>query len=141
MMMRQPWLPMTALLVFVASGTSAQSTLTPAEATSFMGTWVINFTEPAAFKMTQTVRIWHQNGVVAASIQTGNRPQEVTGILQDANLLVLTINREAPSAMRENGVPIWSVMSLSLDGDMSKAALMLEPSQTIKKGTGKKQIN
>ncbi len=109
--------------------------------TAFMGTWVINFTEPAAFKTTQTVRIWNQNGVVAASIQSGNTPQEVTGILQDANLLVLTINREAPSAMRENGVPIWSVLSLSLDGDTIKAALMLEPSQTIKKGTGKKQSN
>ena len=106
-----------------------------------MGTWVISFTEPAAFRTTQTVRIWNQNGVVAASIQTGDTPLEVTGILKDANLLVLTINREAPSAMRENGVPIWSVMSLSFDGDTIKAALMLEPSQTIKKGTGKKQIN
>ena len=67
--------------------------------------------------------------------------QQVTGILTDANLLVLSINREAPSAMRENGVPIWSVMSLSLDGDTIQAALMLERSQTIKRGTGSKQIN
>ncbi len=101
-MMVHRWLLMTVLLAFVSSGASAQSTAaTAADATAFMGTWVINFTEPAAFKTTQTVKIWNQNGVVAASIQTGNTAQEVTGILKDANLLVLTINREAPSAMRE----------------------------------------
>ena len=142
MMVHRRWLPMTVFLAFVASGASAQSTAaTAADATAFMGTWIIDFTEPAAFKTTQTVRIWTQNGVVAASIQAGKTPQQVTGILTDANLLVLSINREAPSAMRENGVPIWSVMSLSLDGDTIKAALMLERSQTIKRGTGSKQIN
>jgi hypothetical protein len=63
----------------------------------------------------------------------------VTGILKDGDMLVLTINRDAPWAMRENGVSIWSVMSLTLDGDSMKVALTLEPSRTIKRGTAKKQ--
>ena len=139
-MMRQLWIPMTALLVFGAPAANTQgSALTSAQATAFMGTWVISMTEPAAFKGTQTVRVWDRNGVVAASIQTGSfPPNDVTGILKDGDMLVLTINREAPSALRENGVPIWSVMSLTLDGETMKVALMLEPSQTIKRGTGKK---
>jgi hypothetical protein len=41
--------------------------------------------------------------------------------------------------MLENGVPIWAVISLTLDGDTMEIAQMLERSQTIKRGTGKKQ--
>lgn len=107
---------------------------------AFVGTWVIDFTEPPAFKGTQTLRIWDVNGAIDASIQSVTlRPMPVTGILKDGDMLVLTINRNAPWAMRENGVPIWSVMSLTLDGDSMKVALTLEPSRTIKRGTGKKQ--
>jgi hypothetical protein len=140
-MMSKQWLLLTVFLLFAASSISAQSRQpTSADASAFIGTWVITYTEPPEFKTTHTVTIRNQNGVVAASIQAGNT-LEVTGILKDGNLLVLTINRDAPSAMRENGAPIWSVLSLSLEGDTMKAALMLEPSRTIKKGTGKKQGN
>jgi hypothetical protein len=50
-------------------------------------------------------------------------------------MLVLTTGRG------ENSQPIWVVMSLTLDGDTMKLAQMLELSQTIKRGTGKKQVD
>jgi lysophospholipid acyltransferase (LPLAT)-like uncharacterized protein len=48
-------------------------------------------------------------------------------------MLVLTTRR------RENGQPIWVVMSVTLDGETMNMAQMLELSQTIKRGSGKKQ--
>ena len=140
-MIRQRWLPTVAFFVFAGSSAIGQSSaLTPPQAAAFMGTWVIDYTEPSGFKTTQTVRIFDRNGGVAASIQTGTFPPlDVTGIMKDGNMLVLIIHRDALSAMRENGVPIWSVMTLTLDGKTMKAALMLEPSQTIKRGTANKQ--
>ena len=140
-MIRQRWLPKVDFFVVAASPAIGQgSALTPPQAAAFMGTWVIEYTEPSAFKTTQTVRIFDRKGGVAASIQTGTFPPlDVTGIVKDGNMLVLIIHRDAPSAMRENGVPIWSVMTLTLDGETMKAALMLEPSQTIKRGTANKQ--
>ena len=141
---RPGWLPIAALLVFLASPAGGQSPapLTPAQGAAFIGTWVINMTEPAAFMGTQTFRIWDKNGIVAASLQTGSGPaSEVTGILKDGHMLVLTIAREAPRPILENGAPIWAVMTLTLDGDTMKVAEMLERSQTIKRGTGKRQSN
>jgi hypothetical protein len=64
----------------------------------------------------------------------------VTGIVKDGNMLVLTISRDGPQPVLENGVPIWAVYALTLDGDTMKVALMLEPSQTIKRGLGKKRL-
>jgi hypothetical protein len=139
------WLPMAALLVLVASVADGQgSALTPAQATAFMGTWVIDMTEPAGFKGTHTVKILDKNGVVAASLQTGGKSPaiEVTGIHKDGDMLVLTITHDAkPRPLLENGAPIWAVISLTLDGDTMKVAQMLERSQTIKRGTGKKQMD
>lgn len=107
-----------------------------------MGTWVIEMTEPAAFRSTHTVRVWEKDGAVAASLQSGKFPAtEATGIHRDGYMLVLTISHDAkPQPMMENGVPIWVVAALTLDGDSMKVALMLERSQTIKRGTGKKQM-
>ena len=74
------------------------------------------------------------NGVVAASVQLGKfPPSEATGMVRDGDMLVLTTMR------RENGQPIWVVMSLTIDGDTMKLAQMLERSETIKRGTGTKQ--
>src|SRR5687768_6747636 len=118
-MMAHRWLPIAALLVFVALAVSGQSSaLTPAQARAFMGTWLFTMTEPEAFKGSQqTVRIWDKNGVVAASVQTGKfPPNNVTGILKDGDMLVLTISHEAQPAMLENGAPIWAVISFTLDG-------------------------
>ena len=53
------------------------------------------------------------------------------------DMLVLTLSHAA--GMRENGAPIWAVISLTRDGDTLTAAEMLERSQTIKRGVGKKQ--
>ena len=50
-------------------------------------------------------------------------------------MLVLTLSHNArPHPMLENGMPIWAVVSAVVDGDTMKVALMLERSQTIKRG-------
>ena len=138
--------PMTALFVLLASLANGQGSpaLSPAQATAFLGTWVIDMTEPPAIKGTQTVRIGERNGVVVASLQTGTSPYaiEATGFHKDGDMLVLTFSHDAnPKPLLENGAPIWAVISLTLDGDTMKVAQMLERSQTIKRGTGKKQMD
>jgi hypothetical protein len=133
---------MVGLLALVTTSLSGQgSSLTNAQAATFMGTWVFTMTEPEAFKGTQqTVRISEKEGVVQASVQVGKFPAiNATGIFKDGNMLVLTISHEAQPGMRENGEPIWAVISLIRDGDTMKTAQMLERSQTIKRGTGKKE--
>jgi hypothetical protein len=133
---------MATLFVVIASIANGQgSVLTPAQASPFMGTWVIDMTEPAGFKATYTVRLWEKNGAVAASLQVNKFPAvEATGIHKDGNMLVLTIGHHAkPRPMLENGAPIWVVVALTLDGDTMKVSQMLEPSTTMKRGTGKRQ--
>jgi hypothetical protein len=133
----------TGFLLLFASGASGQgSSLATADAKPFLGVWVIEMTEPAEFKGIHTIRIWDRGGSVAASLQTNpNFPAaEATGIHRDGNMLVLTLSHEAkPRPLLENGKPIWAVISLELDGDTMKVAHMLERSQTIKRGTGKRQ--
>jgi hypothetical protein len=131
---------MSALFVFVASVASAQGPgPAAAEATAFMGTWVVHITEPSVWSP-QILRIWNRDGVFAASVQTGTAPAvEVAGIIKDRNMLVLTLSNEAERPFRENGAPIWAVIALTLDGDTLKVAHMLEKSLTVKRGTGKKQ--
>jgi hypothetical protein len=99
-------------------------------------------TEPAVFKGTHTIRIWDKGGTVAASLQTNpNFPAvEATGIHRDGNILVFTLSHQAkPEPLVENGAPIWAVVSAVLDGDTMKVAQMLERSQTIKRGEGKRR--
>ena len=92
---------------------------------------------PAALVGTdKTVRIWDKNGTVAASLQVGNLPpNDVTGILKDGDLLVMT------TTLRENGQPIWVAVSLKVEGDTMILAQMMERSETIKRGSGKKQAD
>jgi hypothetical protein len=138
-MTNQRWLPMAGLLVLSAAAAIGQGSV-PTPAKAFMGTWVIEITE--AMRATQTVKIWEKNGAVAASVQGGKSPaKEVTGIVKDGNMLVLTIRRDGPDPVLENGLPIWAVYALTLDGDTMKVALMLEQSQTIKRGSGKRQLD
>jgi hypothetical protein len=135
-------LPMLALLVLLTSSASGQgSALTSEQTAPFMGTWVFTMTEPEAFKGTQqTVRIWAKNSVVGASVQVGKFPAtDATGIFKDGDMLVITISHEAQPGLRENGAPIWAIISMIRDGDTMKTAQMLERSQTIKRGLGKKQ--
>ena len=126
------------LVVLVTAFANAQQKLS-AQAAAFIGTWAFTMTEPEAFKGTQqTVRIWEKSGVTGASVQIGKFPAvAATGIVNDDDMLVLTVNHEA--GMRENGVPIWAVISLTRDGDTLRTAQMLERSQTIKRGVGTKQ--
>ena len=131
------------LLAIAAPGARGQSApLNPANAKPFLGVWVIEMTEPAVFKGTHTIRVWDNNGTVAASLQTNpNFPAiEATGIHRDGNMLVLTLSHNAkPHPMQENGMPIWAVVSAVVDGDTMKVAQMLERSQTIKRGAGNRQ--
>ena len=133
-------LTMTALLVLLVTALAGgQGTPFPdAQAATFIGTWAFTMTEPEAFKGSQqTVKDLEKNGVIRASIQIGSfLVIEATGSFTDGEMLVLTISHEA--GMRENGAPIWAVVSLTRDGDTLKTAQMLEKSLTIKRGVGKK---
>jgi hypothetical protein len=141
--MLKQWSIVAAVIPVVAVATviGQAAAVTPQQAAPFIGTWVFTMTHPPEFKNSpHTVRIWEENGKVAASVQAGKfPPNNATGIYQDGDMLVLSISRDAPSAVRENGLPIWIVASLTRDGDGMKMSLMLEPSVTIKKGTGRKQ--
>jgi hypothetical protein len=134
---------MAALVVLLVTAVAGgQRTPFPdGQAATFIGTWAFTMTEPEAFKGSQqTVTIWEKNGVIGASIQIGKFPAiEATGSFKDGDMLVLTISHEA--GMLENGAPIWAVVSLTRDADTLKTAQMLEKSQTIKRGIGKKQLD
>ena len=131
------------LLVIAAPGAHGQSApLNPADAKPFLGVWAIEMTDPPEFKGTHTIRVWDNNGTVAASVQSNPRSPaiEATGLHRDGNMLVLTISHQAkPHSMLENGAPIWAVVSAVVDGATMKVALMLERSLTIKRGTGTRQ--
>ena len=106
--------------------------LQPAEVAAFLGTWPLLMTNPEGAR--ETVRIWEENGAVKASVQSGRFPaQPVGALMKDGDLLVLSLSRF------ENGAPIWAVVALKLEGDTLHMAQMLERSQTIKRGSGKKE--
>ena len=130
----------TLLVLLTTAFAGAQQKPSPqAQTAPFIGTWAITMTEPEALKGTQqTIRVWEKSGSVGASLQVGKFPAiEATALFNDGDMLVFTLNHEA--GMRENGAPIWAVVSLTRDGDTLKTAQMLEKSQTIKRGVGKKQ--
>lgn len=134
-----------ALLVFSAADSNGQSSgLRAEQAQPFLGTWTVDMTEPAVFRGTHTIRIWEAGGAVGASLQTNPRfpAIEATAIQRDGDMLVLTFSHEAkPGPMMENGAAIWAVVALVVEGDTVKVAQMLERSQTIKRGTGRRQAN
>ena len=81
----------------------------------------------------EIVRIWEEGGVVKATVQAGRFPPiAASGMVKDGGVLVLTLTRFA------NGRPIWAVVALTLDGDEMRMAQMLELSETIKRGSGRK---
>jgi hypothetical protein len=121
------------LLVFCGVGpVFAQAPeLKSSQVTAFIGTWALSMTNPAG--AVETVRIWDEKGVVRASVQSGRFPAiSASGIMKDGDMLVLTLTRF------ENGKPDRAVIALTLDGDTMNMAQMLEFSQTIKRGSGKK---
>jgi hypothetical protein len=135
-MIRQRLWPTVAVLLLLAAAAAVAQSISPksSELAPFMGTWVFTMTNPQGSE--QTVRIWDKNGGVGASLQIGKfLPNDITGILKDGDVLVLT------TTLRENGAPIWAVIALTLDGETMNMAQMLQMSQTIKRGTGHKQAD
>jgi hypothetical protein len=132
MTVRGTWLAIVTLLCLVGPAAGGQAPpLDPSQVTAFMGTWPLLMTNPAGAQ--ETVRIGDENGVVKASVQAGRFPAtSATGIMKDGDMLVLTLTRF------ENGKPDRAVIALTLDGDTMNLAQMLEFSQTIKRGSGKK---
>jgi hypothetical protein len=119
-------------LVAGAASGAQTPTVKTSEVMPFLGTWVFTMTNPQGAQ--ETVRITDKDGIVAASVQAGRFPPiDVAGILYDGDVLVLTVRRF------ENGMPIRAVVSLARDGEAMNMAQMLEHSQTIKRGAGKKQ--
>lgn len=131
--------PMAALIMAAAVPAAAQvSSATAPQAARFMGTWVATMTNPAGSQ--QTIRVWEDNGAVAASIQVGRFPSTTaTAVVKDGDMLLLSVSHEARPGLRENGQPIWVVIALSLEGDTMHIAQMMEQSETIKRGTGRRQ--
>lgn len=128
------WLALFGLLYVVPASGGQAPALSVSQATAFLGTWPLTMNSPEVLVGTrETVRIWDENAVVKASLQSGRFPPvNATGILKDGDVLVLTLTRF------ENGKPDRAVIELTLDGDTMKMAQMLEFSQTIKRGSGKK---
>jgi hypothetical protein len=120
------------VLLAVAAAAVAQTAAPKSSALSpFIGTWVFAMSNPQGSE--QTVRIVDKNGVVGASLQIEKfPPSDITGMFTDGDLLVLT------TTLRENGAPIWAVIALKLEGETMSMAQMLQMSQTIKRGTGRR---
>ena len=134
-------LNVVASVACVSAAVAGQSSVPSSQATAFMGTWAFTMTEPAEIKGSQQiVRVWDNDGVVAASFQIGKFPaRNVTGAARDGDMLVLTISHKAEPALLENGAPIWGVIALTPDGEMMRSALLLEKSATVKRGVARKQ--
>ena len=136
----QTWTALVIVILVSAAVAAQGRALRASDAAAFVGTWAVTMTEPEELKGSQqTVRIWEQDGLLAASLQVGKfPPTSVTGIFRDGDILVLTITHNAPRPILENGVPIWAVIALTVDGDTMRMAQTLERSRTIKRGAGKK---
>lgn len=120
------------MLCLIGAASGWQSSKLPStQATAFLGTWVIAMSNPAG--ATETVRIREENGVVAASVQSGRFPPiNATGAFVDGDTLLLTLTRF------ENGKPDRAVIALTVTGGVVNMSQMLEFSTTIKRGTGNK---
>ena len=127
------WFVVVAALALGATQVvDGQGVVKSAEASGFIGTWVFAMTNPQGAQ--ETVRIVDNNGVLSGSVQAGRFPPiEVSRMLKDGDMLVLTATRF------ENGRPIRAVISLMQNGESMNMAQMLEFSETIKRGPGRKQ--
>lgn len=124
------WLVIVAALALGATPVNGQGGVKSAEASAFIGTWVFAMTNPQGAQ--ETIRIVDKNGILSASVQAGRFPPlEVSGMLKDGDMLVLTATRF------ENGRPIRAVISLIPKGELMNMAQMLEFSETIKRGSAK----
>jgi hypothetical protein len=130
--MRRPLVLVTLWILGIGTLAGQASNIPASQITAFIGEWTFVMTNPPSSE--QTVKIWDENGVAAATLQVGKFPAtKVTGIFQDGNVLVLT------TTARENGVPIWVVIALTREGDTMRLAQMMQQSQTIKRGDAQKR--
>lgn len=126
------WFAAAVLLVVAGEAVAQRVDAKSSALAPFIGTWVFTMSNPQGSE--QTVRIVDKNGVAGASLQIDAfPPSDITGILRDGDMLVLT------TTLRENGAPIWAVIALTLEGETMNMAQMLQMSQTIKRGTGRRQ--
>jgi hypothetical protein len=134
MSVHRMWTPLVVALSLLSSGLSSQGrTPSASEAAAFLGTWVIAMTNPAG--ATETVRIRDEKGALAASVQAGRFPPiTASGVFKDGDVLLLSLTRF------ENGKPIYAVVALTVKEGVMNMAQMLEFSETIKRGAGKKQV-
>jgi hypothetical protein len=113
----------------------------PTGRAQFLGTWSITMTDPPEMRGAhQTIRIWEDHGVLAASVQIGRFPAlQASSVYLDGDMLMVVVSHAAQKEMIENGVPIWAVFALTKDGDTLKTAQMMERSATNKRGSGQRQ--
>lgn len=130
---QQHWMTIATVLMLAGSVVSGQtSTLASSEASVFLGTWTINMTEPKG--ALETVRIWDDDGKVAATVQAERFPPvAVSDLAKMGRSLVLAATRF------ENGKPIQAIVILTLDGETMNMIQELEGSSLTKRGSGKRQ--
>ena len=132
MVMGRAALATSCLLAMVSVVSAQPAGPKTADVSAFIGTWVLDMTNPAGAR--ETVRVWDEGGTVKASVQAGRFPPlSARGIFKDGDALILTATRF------ENGRPILAVIALTVEGGTMKMAQMLEHSETIKRGSGKKE--
>jgi hypothetical protein len=127
------WTPVVVMLSLLSAAPGWQAAApSSTEAKAFLGTWVIAMTNPAG--ATETVRLWEDKGTLAASVQAGRFPPiNASGVFKDGDRLLLSLTRF------ENGKPIHAVVVLTVKDNAMNMAQLLEFSETIKRGAGKKQ--
>ena len=97
---QQHRMTIATVLMLAGSVVSGQtSTVASSEASVFLGTWTLNMTEPKG--ALETVRIWDNDGKVAATVQTERFPPvAVSEVAKTGRSLVLAATRF------ENGKPL-----------------------------------
>ncbi len=131
-MLRQ-WMTVAAVLVSVGTSLSGQSaTVASSEVNAFLGTWVINMTEPKG--ALETVRIRDNGGRAAATVQAQQFPPlACSDVAKMGKRLVLAATRF------ENGKPLQAIVILTIEGDTMNMIQELEGSTITKRGSGKRQ--
>jgi len=76
--------------------------------------------------------------VVVTRILSGDSSDAVAAVPTLPTLDRRRRRRDDSSSLKENGVPLRAVIMLTPDGDGMRMAQMLDESETIKRGIGKK---
>lgn len=124
---------MAVMLMWPEPGVRAQNSTAATSAVSqYLGTWVINMTEPKG--AVETVRISDQRGRIAGTLQAQKFPPiAFTDAAKMGKSLVLAATRF------ENGQPIQAIVILTLEGETMHMIQELEGSTITKRGVGARQ--